>query len=70
MAEKTKKDKLKAIRAAMKQLERQTKTEGIVKILGEEEQHTIESTPSGSLLLDIALGNGGFPKGRVIELFG
>lgn len=70
MPEKTKNQKLKAVKLAMRQLERQTKTEGIVKILGDEEEHKIESTPSGSLLLDIALGNGGFPKGRVIELFG
>lgn len=67
---KSKNDKLKAVRAAMRQLEKQTKTEGIVQILGEEDERVIETTPSGSLMLDIALGNGGVPKGRVIELFG
>ena len=62
--------KLKAIKQAMKQLEKQTKTQNVVQILGEEDQQGIETTPSGSLMLDIALGNGGWPKGRVIELFG
>jgi recombination protein RecA len=70
MSDLSKKDKLKAIRLAMKQLEKQTKVEGIVYILGEQPEKLIESTPSGSLMLDIALGNGGFPKGRVIELYG
>jgi recombination protein RecA len=68
--DKAKAAKMKAVRAAMKQLEKQTKQEGIVQILGEQPQHLIETTSSGSLMLDIALGNGGFPKGRVIELFG
>jgi recombination protein RecA len=68
--DKSKAEKLKAVKGAMKHLQRQFKSEGIVQILGEQEQHKIESTPSGSLMLDIALGNGGFPKGRVIELFG
>lgn len=67
---KSKADKLKAVRAAIKNLEKQTKTEGVVQILGEEEERIIETTSSGSLMLDIALGNGGVPKGRVIELFG
>lgn len=68
--DKTKAAKMKAVKAAMKQLEKQTKVEGIVQILGEQPEHGIETTPSGSLMLDIALGNGGFPIGRVIELFG
>lgn len=67
---KTKNDKLKSIRLAMKQLEKQTKQEGIVQILGEQPKKIFETTPSGSLMLDIALGNGGFPVGRVIELYG
>lgn len=66
----SKKDKLKAVKAAMRQLEKQTKQEGIIQILGEQDEMKFVSTPSGSLMLDIALGNGGFPKGRVIELFG
>lgn len=70
MTQMSKKDKLKAVRLAMRQLEKQTKQTGIVQILGEQPKTTLESTPSGSLMLDIALGNGGFPKGRVIELFG
>ena len=38
--------------------------------LGEETHYEIETTPSGSLGLDIALGAGGFPKGRIIEVYG
>lgn len=70
MTMKTKQDKLKAVKAAMRQLEKQTKQEGIVQILGDIDEKKFETTPSGSIMLDIALGNGGFPKGRVIELFG
>lgn len=70
MATMSKKDKLKAVKLAMRQLEKQTKQEGIIQILGEQDEMKFVSTPSGSLMLDIALGNGGFPKGRVIELFG
>lgn len=67
---KSKLEKLKAVKAAMRQLEKQTKQEGIVQVLGEQDEMKFVSTSSGSLMLDIALGNGGFPKGRVIELFG
>lgn len=65
-----KKKKLKAIKLAMRQLEKQTKQEGIVQILGDSDPVVIETTPSGSLMLDIALGNGGVPKGRVVEIYG
>lgn len=66
---KDKKAKLKAIAAAMKQLEKSTKKEGIVRRLGDSELAPIPCTPSGSLMFDIALGNG-LPKGRIIEFFG
>ena len=68
--DKIKSEKLKSIRAAIRSLEKQTKTEGIVQILGEQPAQLIETTGSGNLMLDIALGNGGVPKGRVLELFG
>ncbi|MBW7885597.1 MAG: recombinase RecA [Caldilineaceae bacterium] len=44
--------------------------EGIVMKLGEATKLNIESIPSGSLSLDIALGVGGYPKGRIVEIYG
>ena len=44
--------------------------EGIVMKLGDASKMQIEAIPSGSLSLDIALGVGGFPKGRVVEIYG
>jgi recombination protein RecA len=69
MSNKSKADKLKAIRTAMKQLEKQTKKEGVVQILGEAPMREIETTSTGSLMFDIALGNG-IPKGRIVEFYG
>lgn len=62
-------DKEKAIEAALSQIEK-AYGKGAVMKLGEMEAQNIESIPSGSLGLDIALGVGGYPKGRVIEIFG
>ncbi len=62
--------KLRAVRGAIKNLEKTTKKEGIAYILGEREELKIESYPTGSLMLDIALGVEGLPKGRLIEFFG
>jgi len=64
-----KKDKFKAIKLAMRQLEKQTKTEGLIQILGEKPEQKIERFSTGKLGLDIALG-GGIPVGRVLEFFG
>lgn len=44
--------------------------EGSIMWLGESGQHSIESIPTGSLSLDIALGIGGVPRGRIVEIFG
>jgi recombination protein RecA len=44
--------------------------EGSIMWLGESGQHNVESIPSGSLSLDIALGIGGVPRGRIVEIFG
>lgn len=44
--------------------------EGTVMLLGESEVMDIESIPSGSLSLDCALGIGGYPKGRIVEIYG
>ena len=62
-------DKEKALEAALSQIEK-AYGKGAVMKLGEMEAQDIESIPSGSLGLDIALGVGGYPKGRVIEIFG
>lgn len=44
--------------------------DGVVMKLGEATKMTVESIPTGSLSLDIALGVGGFPRGRVVEIYG
>ncbi len=62
-------DKDKALEAVMADIEKQFGKGAIMK-LGEESHMEIEVTPSGSVALDIALGVGGFPKGRIIEVYG
>ncbi|MDR2822536.1 MAG: recombinase RecA [Acholeplasmatales bacterium] len=61
--------RLAAINETMKQLEKQF-GKGAIMRLGEEADHQMESLPTGSLSLDIALGIGGYPKGRIIEIYG
>src|SRR3989344_7101809 len=62
--------KLQAIRLAMEQIEKQYGRGSIMK-LGEVTQRLgIEVIPTGSIALDIALGIGGVPRGRIIEVFG
>lgn len=58
-----------ALEAAMKQIEKQY-GKGSVMRLGDEPDRHIATNPSGSLGLDIALGIGGYPKGRIIEIYG
>ncbi|MDD7793810.1 recombinase RecA [Clostridium sp. 'White wine YQ'] len=62
-------DKLKAIEAAMGQIEKQFGKGSIMK-LGEHTNSGIEAISTGCLDLDIALGIGGVPKGRIIEIYG
>ena len=62
-------DKDKALEQVMAEIEKQFGKGAIMK-LGEESHIEIETTPSGSLALDVALGVGGFPKGRIIEVYG
>ncbi|MGE5629426.1 MAG: recombinase RecA [Solirubrobacterales bacterium] len=62
-------DKLKAIEAAMGQIEKQFGKGSIMK-LGENSILTVDSISTGCLDLDIALGIGGIPRGRVVEIFG
>src|SRR5688572_9424584 len=61
--------KKKALDAARSQIERQF-GKGAVMLMGENPIANIEAIPTGSLGLDIALGIGGLPKGRVVEIFG
>ena len=63
------KDKDKALEQVLADIEKQF-GEGAIMRLGGEEHIEIETTSSGSLTLDIALGVGGYPKGRIIEIFG
>lgn len=62
-------DKIKAIEAAMSQIEKQFGKGSIMK-LGANTIMDIEAIPTGCLSLDIALGVGGVPRGRVIEIYG
>ncbi|SHI39284.1 recombination protein RecA [Palleronia salina] len=70
MAEKRNTDKQKALDSALAQIERQFGKGSIMKLGGENQFPDIEATSTGSLGLDIALGIGGLPKGRIIEIYG
>jgi recombination protein RecA len=61
--------KLKALQITLDRLDK-TYGKGSVMKLGDEAIEKIESIPSGSIGLDIALGVGGYPKGRVVEIYG
>ena len=62
-------EKKKALEAAMGQIEKQFGKGSVMK-LGEYKTMEVEAIPTGALSLDIALGIGGVPKGRIIEVFG
>ncbi len=62
-------DKEKALSAALSQIERSFGKGSIMK-MGEQEALNIEAIPTGSLGLDMALGIGGVPRGRIVEVFG
>ncbi|SFH24445.1 recombination protein RecA [Palleronia marisminoris] len=70
MADKKNADKQKALDSALAQIERQFGKGSIMKLGGENPIPDIESTSTGSLGLDIALGIGGIPKGRIVEIYG
>ena len=63
------KDKDKALEAVLADIEKQFGKGAIMK-LGAQEHMEIDVTSSGSLALDIALGVGGYPKGRIVEIYG
>ncbi|MDO3676353.1 recombinase RecA [Paenibacillus ehimensis] len=62
-------DRRAALENALRQIEKQFGKGSIMK-LGESTHMQVETIPSGSLALDIALGIGGFPRGRIIEVYG
>ena len=62
-------DKLKALKLTLDKLDK-TYGKGAVMKMGDSPDESVESISSGSLGLDIALGVGGYPKGRVIEIYG
>ena len=69
-ARKDSSDKIKALDVALGQIEKQF-GKGSIMRLGEDKAHVpVDAIPTGALSLDIALGVGGMPRGRVIEIFG
>src|SRR3712207_2884781 len=62
-------DRAKALEAALGQIDRQF-GKGSIMRLGDEGRAPVEVIPTGSIALDIALGIGGLPKGRVVEIYG
>jgi recombination protein RecA len=70
MAKEENKDKDKAIEMAVSQIEKQFGKGAIMRLGDEGLEQDVPSIPTGSLSLDIALGIGGIPRGRVIEIYG
>lgn len=65
-----KNEKLRALDAALVQIEKQYGKGAVMKLGDSSAQMNVETIPTGSLSLDIALGLGGIPKGRIIEIYG
>ena len=63
-------DRLKALDAAISQIERQYGKGAVMKLGDPAAQMNVETIPTGSLSLDLALGLGGIPKGRIVEIYG
>ncbi len=63
-------EKMKALDAALAQIEKQYGKGSVMKLGDKSANMNIEVVPTGSLSLDLALGLGGMPKGRVIEIYG
>lgn len=63
-------DKKKALESALAQIEKSYGKGSVMKLGETGARMNVESVPSGSLSLDIALGIGGFPRGRVVEIYG
>lgn len=69
MASEINKEKLKALQLTMDKMEK-TFGKGAVMKLGDDAIEQVETIPTGSIGLDLALGVGGYPKGRIIEIYG
>lgn len=65
-----KEEKLKALEAALGHIEKQYGKGAVMKLGDSSAQMNVETIPTGSLSLDIALGLGGIPKGRIVEIYG
>ena len=63
-------DKLKALDAAINNIEKQFGKGTVMKLGDSSANMNVETVPTGSLGLDLALGVGGLPRGRVIEIYG
>ena len=63
-------DRLKALDAAIAQIEKQFGRGSVMKLGDNSGQMQVETYPTGSISLDIALGQGGLPKGRIVEVYG
>lgn len=63
-------EKLKALEAARLQIEKQFGSGSLMKLGTKTDSTSIDIVPSGSILLDEALGVGGYPRGRIIEMYG
>ena len=63
-------EKLKALDAAIGQIEKQFGKGAVMKLGDPSSRMNVETVPTGSLSLDIALGLGGIPKGRIVEIYG
>ncbi|MBK9289406.1 MAG: recombinase RecA [Flavobacteriales bacterium] len=69
MANEVNKEKLKALQLTMDKMEK-TFGKGAIMRMGDDAIEQVEVIPSGSIGLDLALGVGGYPKGRVVEIYG
>jgi recombination protein RecA len=69
MATEINKEKLKALQLTMDKMEK-TFGKGAVMKLGDDAIEQVETIPTGSIGLDLALGVGGYPKGRIVEIYG
>ncbi len=65
-----KEEKLRALDAAIAQIEKQYGKGSVMRLGDPDMNMNIETVPTGSISLDLALGLGGFPKGRIIEIYG
>ena len=63
-------EKLKALDAAISKIEKDFGKGAIMKLGDKSKNMDVETVPTGSLSLDLALGLGGLPKGRVVEIYG